>query len=194
MSASNKRSYTKFKIVAKTNLEVKKSLLHHAIKELIRVSKIIKGFLIQKTSRRINEIKEEKVNIEEELQQITLFFDNLKSINHNDIGQLLAGRLLSISSISDYISPLNENQENLIKDKFFTHKRIKQTIELLENKIKKSIEKNNLLRKKEQKKQSNSLKTKGLLSQRRIETVLYFISYQISFALFSAYYNLNTIL
>ena len=78
-----KRSYTKNKICAKTNLDVKKSQLYSASKELIRISKIIKGFLIQKSSRRINDLLKETESREiEEVRSLGIFIDTLKSMNH----------------------------------------------------------------------------------------------------------------
>jgi hypothetical protein len=132
--------------------------------------KIVKGFLILRSSRIINCLPQKSSDDLSIMASKSEQLSSIKAVSHAVLGNVLAKRHLSISSFSDFDDSQIDIDESIIK-LFVQHKTIVRVIAEIEEKIKSSIAKNNSIRAEEQRKEAKKAKLTTLIAQRTIGVV-----------------------
>lgn len=168
---------------AKSSSDLKNSLVHQCEKSLNKAVKTIKGFLLQKAARNLNELKskvdqtsEIQLQIEKESERIT----NMKQIETAKVtGSIMESKILP------RINKTEENKPDFsipFMDRMMSHKKMVELLATLSTKIKHSYHQNSILQAAEAKKQKKSVsQAKGLLTERKISVVSVLYSSILSF-------------
>jgi RNase P/RNase MRP subunit p29 len=149
--------------------EVHKSLLHQATKALAKTVKLVKGFMIQKCSRKITDLKEppegkatdtsgDATKLANELE----FLQSLKNIDSAVFGSYICNTKLSIGN-----KELTSEVDQTIVDLVVQQSRIISALKETETAIAAAVLKNNTLRADEQSRDAKKVKSKAILEERK---------------------------
>jgi hypothetical protein len=167
--------------------ESNNSLSHQSIKSLVKTVKVVKAFLILKYTKKIAELKEVSTAIEL-IETYSKSIEQLKKINHVELGTKIANYKLSFFPKKANTTETESDNINFldIEKKITEHNKIQSKLLYWEEKL--------LLNKsmphKRVKTANKTEKVKGLLSNRRLNTVCILIIFCVyKLQLFITLYN-----
>lgn len=167
---STTRHYGSAKKTAKPTEEVLKSRIYQAVKAVSKAVKIVKTFLVLKSTKKLASLREElkegtsNDKIEKELGALEM----LKGLDHSAVAATIVRLKVAFGNDPNY-NPMSVTTDSAINPELLktimNHKRIEETIAEIQSKITTTIEKNNELRAKEQSK-SATQKAKSMFSKK----------------------------
>uniref|UniRef100_A0A7S3GS18 Bud22 domain-containing protein n=1 Tax=Spumella elongata TaxID=89044 RepID=A0A7S3GS18_9STRA len=167
---STTRHYGSAKKTAKPTEEVLKSRIYQAVKAVSKAVKIVKTFLVLKSTKKLASLREglkegaSNDKIENELGVLEM----LRGLDHGAVAATIVRLKVAFGNDPKY-NPMSVTTDSAISPELLktimNHKRVEDTIVEIQSKITTTIEKNNELRAKEQSK-SATQKAKSLFSKK----------------------------
>ena len=149
--------------------ELKDKLLYKYNRIICRETKVIKGLLVRKLIRKLQELHDRKEpNQIQNESKLALLLDCLKNVDHSKIGTIMTSTLSIGSTIT---VPNISEEENEVLRLFQLHRRSKDIMSQIEAKISLEIQRNNSLRSKEQKENAKKKKLSDIITKRRLGLV-----------------------